>query len=242
MQELVKGDCLEYMAGLQKESIDLIVTDPPYLIDYKTGRRKIKKHGHVDQDPNSGKIITHKFETRITGDDDPDLISNYIAECYRIMKNNTAMYMFCNSNKVAFFVNELEKLFTLRNIIVWFKNNHTAGDLNYAFGKQYEFIILVNKGFAKIRGKRIQDVWQFKKINGERQLHQNQKPLDLIRQCIEKHSDEGHVVFDGFGGSGTTAIAARKLNRKFIVIEKDEEYFNIAKQRFDKDEKNILGW
>ncbi len=231
MQELVKGDCLEYMAGLQDGCIDLIVTDPPYLMDYKTGRRKDK---------------SHKFCTTIEGDDDPELISKYIAECYRIMKNDTAMYMFCNSNKVAFFVNELEKYFTLRNIIVWIKNNHTAGDLNYAFGKKHEFIILVNKGEAKIRGKRIQDVWEFEKkqnlVVGKKQLHQNQKPISVIRRCIEKHSDTDDVVFDGFGGSGTTAIAARGLNRSFIVIEKDEEYFNIAKKRFCEGEQDVVGW
>jgi site-specific DNA-methyltransferase (adenine-specific) len=226
-QELIKGDCLEYMATMPDESIDLIVTDPPYLMDYKTGRRKNKDH---------------KFCTTIEGDNDPDLISNYIEECYRIMKPNTAMYMFCNSNKVAFFVNELEKYFTMRNIIVWVKNNHTAGDLNYAFGKKHEFIILVNKGDAAIRGKRFQDVWQFKKVVGEGQLHQNQKPVALIKQCIEKHSDKGDVVFDGFGGSGTTAIAARDLNRGFIVIEKDDEYYQVAKDRFDKGNTDCLNW
>ncbi len=246
MQELVKGDCLEYMAGLQNESIDLVVTDPPYLVDYKTGRRKKRKHPNVCGASNIGKDITHKFETTIEGDDDPDLITKYIAECYRIMKNNTALYMFCNSNKVAFFVNELEKVFTMRNIIVWVKNNHTAGDLKYAFGKKYEFIILVNKGESKIRGTRIQDIWKFgnkqNSVVGENQYHQNQKPVEVIRQCIQRHSDKKDVVFDGFGGSGTTAIAARGLDRGFIVIEKDEEYFNIAKARLDHGDEGVLDW
>ncbi len=242
MQELVKGDCLEYMAGLQNESIDLIVTDPPYLIDYKTGRRKKQKYANVCDDPKAGKEITHKFTTLIDGDDDPELISKYITECYRIMKNDTAMYMFCNSNKIAFFVTELEKLFTLRNIIVWVKNNHTAGDLNYAFGKKHEFIILVNKGEAKIHGKRIQDVWQFNKVAGKEHVHQNQKPVDLIQTCIEKHSKKGDVVFDGFGGSGTTAIAARNINRHFIVIEKDEDYFNVALNRLNSGDQDAIEW
>lgn len=227
IQDLVKGDCLEYMAELPDECIDLIVTDPPYLMKYKTGHRKDKGH---------------KFCTTIAGDDDPELICNYIKECYRIMKDGTAMYMFCNSNKVAFFVNELEKYFTIRNTIVWVKNNHSAGDLNHAFGKKHEFIILVNKGESKVRGKRIQDVWNFNKVVGERQLHQNQKPLELIKQCIEKHSDKGDVVFDGFGGSGTTAIAARELNRGFIVIEKDDEYYQAAYSRFNYSDESLLSW
>ncbi len=241
-EELVKGDCLEYMAGLKNESIDLVVTDPPYLIDYKTGRRKTQKRVNVYSDPDAGKDIIHKFETTIDGDNDPELISKYIAECYRIMKNNTAMYMFCNSNKIDFFVSELEKFFTLRNIIVWVKNNHTAGDLKFAFGKKHEFIILVNKGEAKIRGKRIQDVWKFSKDLGSLTLHQNQKPVALIQQCIEKHSDEKEVVFDGFGGSGTTAIAARNAKRSFIVIEKDDEYFNVAFKRLNHGDQDCIDW
>lgn len=238
IEELVHADCLEYMSIMNNESVDLIVTDPPYLMDYKTGRR----NGKASKYSSNKDSVVHKFSTTIDGDNDPDLITNYIKECHRIMKPNTAMYMFCNSNKVAFFVTELEKLFDIRNIIVWVKNNHTAGDLQYAFGKKHEFIILVNKGEAPFQGKRINDVWMFDKIVGKTQLHQNQKPTDLIKQCIEKHSVEGDVVFDGFGGSATTAIAARDLNRQYICIEKDEEYYNVAKERLSKGNTSTLVW
>jgi site-specific DNA-methyltransferase (adenine-specific) len=213
-----QGDCLELMKELPDGSIDLIVTDPPYLMSYKTGRRKDK---------------SHKFCTEIAGDNDEELIKNYIVECYRIMKDNTAMYMFCNSNKVDFFKRELEKYFTIKNMIVWVKNNHTAGDLVAQFGKKYELIFLVNKGRCPIRNGRITDVWEFNRVVGKNQLHQNQKPLELIEQCIEKHSDEGAIVFDGFMGSGTTAVACVNTNRKFIGFELDEKYFNIAQQRIN---------
>ena len=237
IQELIKGDCLEYMAAMPDASVDIVVTDPPYLMDYKTGRRNGKSDKFKVERTNDE---THKFATTIEGDNDPELISKYIAECHRIMKDDTAMYMFCNSNKVAYFVNELEKFFTIRNIIVWVKNNHTAGDLNYAFGKKHEFIILVNKGDAKIRGKRIQDVWKFDKVVGKGQLHQNQKPVPLLKQCIEKHSDEGDVVFDGFGGSGSTAVAARDTGRGYIVIELDDEYYDVAKKRLAEENNSLL--
>lgn len=157
------------MKRIPDSSVDLIVTDPPYLMNYKTGRRKAE----------------HKFSTVIAGDDNPALIIDYINECYRIMKDDSAMYMFCNANKVDFFKRELEKKFKLKNIIVWVKNNHTAGDLAAAFGKKYEFIILVNKGRKKFNGKRISDVWEFDKVVGWKQLHQNQKPTGLIELCIK---------------------------------------------------------
>lgn len=238
IEELVHADCLEYMAGMSDEYVDLIVTDPPYLMDYKTGRRN-NKYDKYDGDK---KPIHHKFETTIDGDNDPELISKYIEECYRIMKPDTAMYIFCNSNKVAFFVNELEKLFSIRNVIVWVKNNHTAGDLRYAFGKKHEFIILVNKGEAPIQGKRIQDVWKFDKVVGKGQLHQNQKPVDLLKVCIEKHSKPDDIVFDGFAGSASTAIAARELHRQYICVEKDNEYYKVASARLAAGTTSILDW
>lgn len=60
----------------------------------------------------------------------------YIKECYRVLKNNTAIYMFCSFDKVDFFKAEIEKYFDIKNIIIWKKNNHTAGDLEAQFGKQ----------------------------------------------------------------------------------------------------------
>ena len=86
--KLLCGDCLERMKEIPKKSVDLIVTDPPYLINYKTNRRKDKKH---------------EFCSVIENDNNFEMISNYIKECYRIIKDNSAMYMFCNCDKVDYF-------------------------------------------------------------------------------------------------------------------------------------------
>jgi site-specific DNA-methyltransferase (adenine-specific) len=221
MIDLRQGDCLKVMKTINDGTIDLIVTDPPYLINYKTNRRKDKEHD---------------FCSVIKNDNNPELISNYIKECYRIMKDNTAMYMFCNCDKVDYFKQELENSgFKIKNMIIWVKNNWTAGDLQAQFGKQYEIIFLVNKGRCLFKGKRITDVWNFNRVVGKKQLHQNQKPIELIEQCIQKHSDEGDLVFDGFMGSGTTGVACVNTNRNFIGIELDETYFNIAKERIEKE-------
>src|SRR3989337_95332 len=222
----IAGDVLDFnyvekMDAIPSKTVDLIVTDPPYLINYKTNHRQDKPHD---------------FCTPIEGDTDKSLINNYIKQCWRIMKNDTAMYMFCSADKVDFFKQELEKLFTVKNMIIWVKNNWTAGDLEASFGRQYEIIFLVNKGRKKINGKRIQDVWFFDRVVGNTQVHQNQKPVDLLMQCIEKHSNEGELVFDGFGGSGSTAIACLKTKRNYLLIEKEEAYVNIIQERIKKVE------
>ena len=224
LNKVYNGDCIEGMKAMSNESVDLIVTDPPYLISYKTNYRKDK---------------SHKFGKEIANDNDPDVISEYIKECHRIMKDNTAMYMFCSFDKVDFFKQELEKYFKVKNMIVWVKNNHTAGDLKAQFGKKYELVFLVNKGRALFNGKRLTDVWEFDRVVGNNQLHQNQKPLELIEQCITKHSDVGDVVFDGFMGSGTTAIACLNTNRNFIGFEMDKEYFDIANERINKHKREL---
>lgn len=218
--ELYNGDCLEIMKSIPSGSIDLVLTDPPYLINYKTNHRKNKNHD---------------FCTAIENDSNEQLIKDYILECYRILKPNTAMYMFCNCNRVDFFKQELTRGgFVIKNMIIWVKNNHTAGDLRAQFGKKYEIIFLVNKGRKFFNGERLSDVWEFDRVVGKNQVHQNQKPVDLLMQCIEKHSDIGDVVFDGFMGSGSTGVACKNTGRNFIGIELDSNYFNIAKKRIEE--------
>lgn len=188
--KLVQGDCLELMKDIPDKSIDLVVTDPPYLIRYHTNRRKDK---------------THKFCTEINGDDDEQLIKKYMDECFRILKDNSAMYCFCSDKTIHKFISFSKSSgFKIKNTIIWVKNNWTAGDLKAQFGRQYEPLLLLNKGRKEFNGKRISDVWTFSRVSGKMAVHQNQKPVELLVQCILKHSNEGDIIFDGFMGSGST--------------------------------------
>ena len=140
--------------------------------------------------------------------------------------------MFCSSKTIDYFKKTCEESgFKIKNIIIWVKNNWTAGDLAAQFGQQYEMILLLNKGRKEFNGKRISDVWFFNRVVGKNQLHQNQKPVELIEQCIIKHSNEGDTVFDPFMGSGTTGIACKNTKRNFIGVELDKKYFDIAEKR-----------
>jgi site-specific DNA-methyltransferase (adenine-specific) len=218
---LYKKNCIEVMEDFKECSIDLIVTDPPYLINYKTGYRKNKNH---------------KFCSTINNDDNFILIEKYIKECYRILKDNSAMYIFCSQQQEDFFKKCLkDSRFTIKNMIIWVKNNWTAGDLKCSYGKQYEIIYYVNKGKKEINGKRLSDVWNFPRVSGNSQLHSNQKPVSLIKRCIEKSSNIKDLVFDGFAGSGTTGEASKLLDRDFILCENDPYYINIIEKRLNKN-------
>ena len=212
--KLYNGDCLEIMKDIKDKSIDLIVTDPPYLIDYQSNYRR-----------NKYKKIKNDIKAE-------ELISNYFKECYRILKDNTAMYSFCSWHNIDFFKREFEKYFKLKNIIVWNKNNTSMGDLKGSYAPKHEFILFGHKGRKLINGFRYPDVLEAKRTGNK--LHPTQKPIDLLEIFIKTSSDVGDIVFDGFMGSNSTGIASIKNNRKFIGIELDIDYYNTAKQRIDE--------
>ena len=215
--KLYQGDCLEIMGGIKDKSVDLIVTDPPYLMDYQSNRRK--KEDRFD------KIKNDKGNYM--------LIQDYLEECHRIMKDNTAIYCFCSWHNIDFFKNEFEKHFKLKNILVWNKNNHGTGDLKGSYAPKHEFILFGHKGRTLLREKRIADVIDCPKISSNKLTHPTEKPQDLLEIFIKQSSDVGSIIFDGFMGTGSCGIAAKKLNRNFIGIELDEKYFNIAKNKLE---------
>lgn len=214
------GDCLNYMKKIPSESIDLIVTDPPYLIDFQSGYRK-RKYNKIKNDA----VQNEK------------LISEYFEHCYRILKNDTTIYCFCSWHHIDIFKQEFEKYFKLKNIIIWQKNNTSMGDLNGSYAPKYEMVLFGHKGRRLLNGFRYPDILEFKRTNNK--LHPTEKPVDLLELFIKQSSDINDVVFDGFMGSGSTGVACINTNRKFIGCELDENYFKIAEQRLKNTIKNI---
>jgi len=213
--QLLQGDCLELMKDIPDKSIDMILCDPPYLMNYQSGRRK-DKFKKIDNDV-----------------DAYELIKETLKESYRVMKDNTSIYMFCSWHHVDFFKQAIEKEFKLKNIIVWNKNNHGAGDLKGSYAPKHEFILYAHKGRSVFNEKRIPDVIDCAKVSGNNMIHPTEKPIDLLELFIERNSKEKEVILDMFMGSGTTGVACKNLNREFIGMELDEGYFNIAKERIE---------
>jgi len=212
--KVYKGDCLKGMSRMPDGSVDLVVTDPPYLMNYRSNRRvKQEKFEHIKNDKNAN-----------------ELISEYIKECHRIMKDDTAIYMFCSWHHIEFFKQEFEKHFKLKNLIVWNKNNHGSGDLKAAYAPKHELILYGHKGRSLFREKRIPDVIDCPKIPSKKLKHPTEKPIELLELFIKNNSDEENIVFDGFMGSGATAVAAKKCDRQFIGFELEEQYHEVSKE------------
>ena len=216
--KLIHGDCLEEMRKLADDGVkvDMICTDPPYLMNYKTGRRKDK---------------THDFCKPIANDPNFELIKDIMPLLFELLNQGGAIYMFCNANHIDYFKQQIEQHFTLKNILIWVKNNWSAGDLKGAYAKQTEFILYAVKGRHILNGARDTDTLYYNRVVGNMQLHQNQKPVDLCKYLINKSSNENDTVLDCFMGSGSTGVACLQTNRNFIGIELEEKYYNIAKKR-----------
>jgi len=219
---LINGDSLEFLKHAGAEKFDMVLTDPPYLQNYASNR--------------AGK--TWKFANEIKHDSPIyfPTIRDSINECYRVLKPNTAAFFFCNTNAIDLFKQAIEEPgFKIKNIIIWNKGNHTAGDLEAALGHCYEFIILANKGRCKFNGKRIEDIVQFNRVPYNHAIHQNQKPQDLLRLLIEKWSEPGDLILDPFAGSGSTLMAAHGLGRYCTAIELDVDTYKRAAEWLEQE-------
>ena len=212
--KLYNGDCLEIIDKLIEEGIkvDCILTDPPYGMEFESNYRKIK-YGKIKNDNNLS------------------FLDEYFKKCFNLLNNDTHIYCFCSWHNIDKFKIYFEKYFKLKNIIVWEKNNTSMGDLKGSYAPKYEFILYGHKGRRLRNGFRYPDILKFNRTGNK--YHPTQKPTDLIELLLNQSSNENEVVFDGFMGSGSTGVACMNLNRKFIGIELDENYFNIAVNRME---------
>ena len=141
---LLHGDCFELLQGIPDESVDMVLTDPPYGMSFQSGHRKTK------------------YE-KIKGDSNLDWLDDFVNEIYRVSKPNTAHYVFCSFHHIDKFKQAIEKKFKVKNILTWVKNNTSMGDLKGDFAPKTEFIIFFHKGRRLINGKRDPNVLEFKK-------------------------------------------------------------------------------
>jgi len=216
---LMQGDCLERMQDIEAGSIDMVLTDPPYGVDYQSNRR----------------TATEKF-SKIAKDDGLDWLDDFSYEMHRVMKNNTAAYVFCSWHKVDVFKAALERYFKIKNLLVWVKNNHGSGDLKGAYAPKHEFVFFVHKGRSLLRDGRSPDILEYSKVSGGNMKHPTEKPVELLSRLIKDSSDECDSIFDPFMGSGSTGVACVNTNRNFVGIELDSEYFSIAESRIRETE------
>ena len=220
--KLYNDDCLNVLKDVDDNSIDLVVTDPPYevITGGRNGGVKGKPSGILTENKQLMKSIPKA-----------DL---WLSECFRVMKDGTHIYIMTNTLNLTNYLNIINSVgFKLHNLLVWNKNNTTP---NRWYMKNCEYVIFARKGFAKsINNPSSQTVHNFNNIIGNKQ-HPTEKPVDLMKLYVENSSQVGDMVLDPFMGSGSTGVACKELGRNFIGVELDKQYFDIAESRINNVE------
>lgn len=230
---LIKGDCLEHLKDIKSNSIDLVLIDPPYLISRDSNYKNINN--------NTSDFLAKKYNISIDfGDWDKEELNwvNLLEEYKRILKKGGTLIIFYDIWKLND-IKEIADNLKLKQprVCLWQKNNPVPinSSVNYLSNVNEYFISFVKSGKPTFNSKYDNGFYKYPICHGKERLdHPTQKPLKLIMDLVEKHSNVGDLVLDSFAGTGTVGEACQILNRNFILIEKDEKYFELIKQRLDK--------
>lgn len=239
--QLYNGDCIDVMQQIPDKSIDGIISDPPYAVNFKNDFYNDDKDFVLSQMP-----LWYK-------------------EWYRVLKDNCYMFLFVGVKTLHNWIEEgIKAGFTYKNIIATRSFNNGAPTPKNNFGFQFQPVLLFSKGDGKafnkvdfiptsaewLKDKRnknpkpytyaypnwIKTEWAFASAkNSVKNNHPNEKNVELIKFFVELSTNENEIVLDSFMGCGTTGIACQKTKRDFIGIELDTNYFNIAKERIEND-------
>ena len=207
VNRVIHGDCLDLMRDMPDESVDFVLTDPPYLANYV---------------PRDGRTIAN--------DDNRRWLEPAFTEIFRLLKPNRFCVSFYGWQQAERFLWHWKKIgFVPVGHLVFAKDYPSK--TGYTRG-HHEMAYLLAKGEPKRPVQPLRDViqWTYTR-NG---LHPNQKPLSILTPLIVSLSEPGDVVLDPFGGSGSTALAARMCGRHFILIEKLWRYYEAANDRVEQ--------
>ena len=224
-------DCLEYLRQVPDNSVDLVVTDPPYNVSRKQdlifeGRRIRKDFGEWD----------YGF--------DPVPV---MKELKRVLKPTGQIYVFCSTEQIPIYMRIFQDGWFFRNLLVWNKTNPPPrlSKTNWVFANEYILYAVnekvklntitfnfPNQGTMKniFITPALQGAERLRKPEGGT-LHPTQKPLAILKRLIETSSKPGDIVLDPFMGVGSTAVAAHHLRRQFLGSELDDNYVDAAVRR-----------
>jgi len=197
MSRFIQGDCEQVMSGFPANAVDLILTDPPYLV------------GFTDR---SGRSIAN--------DKQGDWLLPVSKEMFRVLKPNSLAVSFYGWNRVDLFMQAWKAAgFRVVGHIVFTK---TYASKSAFVGYQHESAYVLAKGRPPLPEKPLPDVmpWQY---TGNRH-HPTEKPVSVLRPLIESFTQPGSIVLDPFAGSGSTCVAAEQAGRGWIGIELMEQY------------------
>lgn len=219
--------CFELLASLEDKTIDLVLIDPPYDISRPTNFQSGEETGK-DTDRFRISMDFGEWDKNFTG------LEIAIRECFRVLKDGGTMICFYDLWKIETLKSYLEAAgFVQIRFIEWIKTNPVPinSKINYLTNSREVAVLGVKKSKPTFHSEYDNGIYQYPICQDKGRFHPTQKPLALIADLINKHSNEGEIVLDCFAGSCTTGVAAVLNNRQFIGCELDAEYYEKAVQR-----------
>ena len=238
---------LELLAKIPNKSVHMVLTDPPYIISKDSGMDRYNKNKELAK--TDVKYGTKYAIATNYGDWDKNYtienLDRVIQEFRRILIPGGSCIIFFDIWKIETLANLLEKhKFSKIRLVEWIKTNPVPinSKSTYLSNAREIAISCVNGSKKSVFNSEYDNgVYSYPIYSGKDRFHPTQKSLPLFVDLVKKHTNSGDVVVDPYGGSGTTAIAAKRLGRKYISCEIDSIFYEKSLKRINDDDMEIVG-
>jgi modification methylase len=226
---LLNGDCFQKLKELGDNTIDLVVTSPPYNKNYWLRNRNQKGKRIITYDSITDSLTPTEYikqQTEVLNE-----LVRVIKPTGSIFYNHIDIFHKHNTIHPSYVYN-----FNVKQVIVWDRGNTPKLDKSY-FLPTTEWLFWIKKDwnsipyFDKSKCEHKKNIWRINKEKGN--PHPAAFPIELVDNIVKSCSEEGSVVLDCYMGSGTTAVSCKKLNRNFIGIEISKDYIEMTNKRLD---------
>ena len=243
---IINGESLEILKKIPSKTFDLVFADPPYNMQIG---EKLKR-------PDNSKVhgVNDKWDQFLNFKHYDEFSKEWLKECKRILKDNGSMWVigtYHNIFRLGYHIQNLN--YWILNDVIWRKNNPMPNFKGTRFTNAHETLIWASKSkkskytfnYQSLKclndDLQMRSDWTIPICNGKERLkkngkkiHSTQKPEALLHRIILATTNKGDLICDPFIGTGTSAVVAKKLGRKYFGIEKDKKYFGAANKRINQ--------
>ncbi len=210
IMDLRNGDCFDLLDDLEENSVDILYTDPPYI------------------PPEHSKTLTKYKKTLSEMGILEGFFKTFLKKIDRVLKDDGIIIIYCNSDSYPMFYIHLFPYVKKMRCFIWDKINCSLG---YTFRHQHEMILCGERMNMKCIKCGTGDIFKYKVVKAKDKDHPAQKPVDLHKHILQNIVNENKIVLDPFMGTGSIGVACKELGCKYIGMELEPEYFEVAQNK-----------